>query len=97
MDDLNRQKILHEVIQKKGVDSQLIKAIEECCELASELARFLINDTTPEKVCDEIADVKIMIEQLQIIFNKQTIFDRESFKLNRLHSRLENHESWEHG
>lgn len=43
-----------------------------------------------QSVCGEIADVKIMLKQLEIIFNKETINLIENRKMLRLKGRLSN-------
>ena len=65
---------------------------EECMELAlaiQKLGRVRGDKVTKYlAVIDEIADVKIMIEQAQRLFPKNLINERVDFKMNRLKERL---------
>jgi len=66
-------------------------AIEECSELITVIAKYgrNYNGATKEQVIDEIADMMIMMEQLQHIFGFSAVADRKDYKLNRLKIRLE--------
>ncbi|SHJ88688.1 hypothetical protein SAMN02745883_00714 [Caminicella sporogenes DSM 14501] len=73
--------IYAEAIEVFGKEIQLIKAVEELSELQKEICKFLISRTG--NVEEEIADVKIMIKQLEKIFDKKSIDKWESEKINR--------------
>ena len=80
-----RKKILTEAIRKYGRGPQRDKAIEELSELIRALARCDDHD----KVAEEMADVRIMLDQLEIIFgNGQKVAEWEVKKLQRLDQRL---------
>lgn len=67
MEDFYRQVILH-----YGKPHQITKSIEELNELSTALARYLggnHSEDTLDNIAEEIADVKIMLGQLQIIFD----------------------------
>ena len=80
-----------ECIRQWGVNSQIGIAIEECSELITELAKYgrEVNGSTDISICDEIADVEIMMKQLRLIFSPEIIDDRKELKLHRLKQRLE--------
>ena len=92
-------KILHEAIQRYGVDSQVDMAIEEMSELTKALLKFrrAVNskqifsglewDSMNNAILEEMADVQIMLDQLYIIYGVPTK-DR-FYKINRLKERLE--------
>lgn len=86
--------LLHEAINKWGVQAQIDMVIEECLELALALQKLKRKrGDTEEKhlaVIDEIADVRIIIEQAIIIFADPSdkIQKRIDFKMNRLKDRL---------
>ena len=69
-----------------GEKAQIAKAIEECGELIVELTR-------PESrrnisnIAEEVADVRIMLDQLEMIFNLDTAPIRQQ-KLERLNKKL---------
>ena len=72
-----------------GIDAQVTKAIEELSELQKELCKFLLDDGSMEHITEEIADVKIMIEQLELIFeNKRAAKVVKKAKIQRSSDRL---------
>ena len=83
--------ILHKVIEKWGPQIQINKIQEEVLELA--LALNQLNCPTKDKdkleaaIYDELADVKIMMAQADILFDKARIDERIKFKLERLQRR----------
>lgn len=92
--------ILKKAISTYGADLQVLVAIEEMAELQQaivKLKRAKAKDTTTAEykklvlhIAEEIADVKIMLEQLELIFG----CDREvacymEYKIKRLKKRLE--------
>ena len=79
-------------IEKWGVSSQLEMMVEECAELIQALQKlkrvnasneFLIEGAT-EHICEEIADVEILIEQMRQIFTDKRIDYHKEQKLFRL-------------
>lgn len=81
-------KILTDVIYTYGEDSQIWMAIEEMSELSNALAKYRRGRVTHEDVCEEIADVAIMIIQLSKIFGPDDVSDYFERKLDRLDKRL---------
>lgn len=85
--------ILEAAIERWGDDRQVDKAIEEMAELTKALlkerqAMHDAGDTSKQDhVVEEIADVQIMLNQMQLIFGDCT--DWEVRKLERLAARLE--------
>jgi hypothetical protein len=86
------QEILDKIIERWGVDSQIDKAIEEMSELTQALLKLRSatihkKDFTAEEdhVCEEIADVSLMMEQLRrTIFPSTQIEKWEEFKIDRV-------------
>lgn len=78
---MNSEKILTKAIEKFGIDNQVLKAIEELAELVRALVRPDIKNLR-----EEIADVKIILSQLEIIYSKKEIGKYYKSKLNRLAS-----------
>ena len=64
-----RNKLYKRIHEKFGTDIQLIIAIEEMSELTKELTKIIRGYDRQNNIIEEIADVKIMIEQLELIFN----------------------------
>jgi len=65
-------------------------ALEECAEFIMSIAKLQrkTNGTTLDGVCDEIADVKIMMEQMHLIFPDELIKTHREEKLKRLAERI---------
>ena len=88
--------ILLTAIKKWGIESQCNMVIEECLELAMALQKLKrVKGDKDQKlfnVIDEIADVKIVHRQAEIIFEqiagKGRIEERVDFKMNRLKERI---------
>ena len=77
--------ILRKAINTFGGNNQIIKTIEELGELETALARYFDrNKADNDNICEEIADVEIMLEQLKMIFDSKTIKRYKEIKLNRL-------------
>lgn len=83
-------KILNDAIRRYGVDMQTDIAIEEMSELTKAIIkeRRIKSAATVENVCEEIADVLIMMEQLCLIYPPGYIEKYINFKLQRLEKRL---------
>ena len=76
-----------------GVESQMDMVIEECLELALALQKLKRKRGDVEQkvlnVIDEIADVKIMLRQAEIVFGEEAVNKRVEFKISRLEGRIE--------
>lgn len=80
-----RESILRGAIARFGRGKQRDKAIEELSELIRALARC----DDAENVAEEMADVRIMLDQLEIIFgNGPRVAAWEVMKLRRLDQRI---------
>lgn len=86
------KQILHAAIDKWGVDAQKEMIEEECIELALALKKLKRKrgdiGLKMANVIDEIADVKIMITQAELIFDSEAIAERVAFKMSRLSERI---------
>lgn len=74
-----------------GQEAQLRMAQEECAELIHAISKFLRKGTKTAhliNLIDEIADVKIMISQLEIIVGQASLEYCVEKKLQRLRKRL---------
>jgi len=98
---MSKDQILDKAIKVYGKDLQIDKAVEEMGECIAALQRFKLAQYTQEgpsimkeklkDVYTEIADVKIMMEQLTKIFGEEEIEEQELYKLKRLRKRLDKH------
>lgn len=79
--------IARAAVEKYGRVNQVLKAIEELAELQRALARDLPLDAPQEaevNVCEEIADVEIMLSQLRMFYDAKEIQEWRNSKLERL-------------
>lgn len=74
--------VFENAIDKFGLKAQIDIAIEEMAELTQALSKF--KRGKEHNVEEEIADVKIMIKQLELKFDKQKIDKIEKQKIERL-------------
>lgn len=87
-------KILEDAINTWGAKAQIVKAMEEMAELIQALSRRLLcmylnapgGNAALENVREEMADVNIMLNQLELIFGDTT--EEEIRKLLRLEARI---------
>jgi NTP pyrophosphatase (non-canonical NTP hydrolase) len=89
-------------LNKYGGDLQLTIGIEECSELIKAISKIKRYTSNPEldntipkgminNIVDEIADVHIMLRQIEIIFDiEYYVNEQEKFKLERIKPRLNN-------
>jgi hypothetical protein len=81
-------------IDKWGGKSQVEMIQEEAMELSLALQHMRRKSKDPDKmmanVLDELADMRIMLAQADILFDQRVIRERVKFKMNRLAERLGN-------
>lgn len=96
-DDLtleDRQKAYTNAYIKYGESAQIMVAIEELSELSKELCKFFRHcsdgsEINIDGIIDETADVRIMLEQIEMIFGiDECVQKRMDYKINRLNERL---------
>ena len=86
--------ILQEAIAVYGVEAQVLKAAEELAELIQALMKWCGNPDKAEAVAEEIADVRIMLDQLEDIlretngFSPDAIEEYRRLKIARLQRRI---------
>lgn len=85
----NRQQLICSVaIKHFGADKQKDKCIEECAELIDALIKHRNGRCSDDDVISEIADVRIMVEQMAIIYGRVKVNKEVNFKLQRILSRI---------
>ena len=89
MTDIEKKIICEQLIDKYK-DKQIIVAIEELSELQKELCKSLRDKTNKEHIIEEMADVIIMMHQMQMYFkiSDEALHQEISYKLNRTKERL---------
>lgn len=89
---LKEKELYQQALEKWGIDSQCMMAIEEMSELTKELSKFKRYGPKYhiQNIKEEIADVTIMLEQLKLIFkfSEEDIDIIKQQKLNRLEEYL---------
>lgn len=68
---MNEYDIYRQAVKWFGVEHQIKKAAEELGELIQALMRYSNGEPVIGNVCEEIADVEIMLEQLKIILGER--------------------------
>lgn len=82
--DRVREQILRAAIAHYGRGPKRDKAIEELSELIQALAKA----DDPDNIAEEMADVRIMLDQLELMFNNHSQVRQWEFrKLQRLNLR----------
>lgn len=92
-----RKEIYQEALDKWGASAQINMAIEEMSELTKELCKRLRGFDNDRALAEEMADVMIMMEQMQLLFeNTRDIYFIMDRKCNRLADRLKEapHREW---
>lgn len=85
-----RKRVYAKAFNVYGTERQRMVAIEEMAELTKELCKIQRDGTTMDKLVDEITDVKIMVEQLVLMFDcKDEVYHRMRQKIDRLIKRME--------
>lgn len=83
--------VLSKAVDIYGTDAQIWMAIEEMAELLNALAKHRRDRVSREDICEEIADVSIMMIQLAYIFGVEDVNDYLEQKIDRLERRLAKH------
>lgn len=90
IDTETRKEVYKRAIETFGADIQLAVALEELSELQKEICKCMRGNINLEHMAEEIADVLIMVEQLQQIFMLQDpVSDQMDKKIARLAFRIE--------
>lgn len=86
---MTRDEILKNALKHYGANAQRIVAIEEMSELIKELCKVSRGEENAAHIAEEIADVRIMLDQMEILFDcRKQVELMESEKLERLLKRM---------
>lgn len=82
--------IMQEAIKKYGIAMQTVVSIEEMSELTKELTKLLRGKGSKKALTEEVADVLIMITQIQLMFGicDEDVKEVMDSKLKRLKERM---------
>lgn len=86
-----QKNILDRAIRYYGRQHQMTKALEELAELSVEVAKHKSGEDNMEALASEMADVYIMLAQIQTIaeITDNTLSDYIAFKMGRLLGRMD--------
>ena len=85
----DHEMILQKAIDTYGADAQEWMVIEEMSELAKEICKNKRGKNNLSEIAEEIADVKIMLAQLEMIFRVEKEVEKHyETKIDRLNQRL---------
>lgn len=84
------EEIIEAAIKKYGVVMQTVVAIEEMSELTKELTKALRGKENIEGIVEELADVYIMLNQVQMMFgiSDDRVQEMMDLKIQRLDRRI---------
>ncbi|MBV1816895.1 hypothetical protein ACIR03_02530 [Clostridium cochlearium] len=83
------KEIYKKAISKYGLYAQIDMVFEEMSELQKELCKFKRGKSNISNIAEEIADVKIMLEQMELAFDiKDKVELQKDLKIKRLEKRI---------
>lgn len=87
---IDQTSVLKAAIEKFGREPQMRMVQEECAELIQAVSKYIRSKESGfNNLCEEIADVEIMLAQLRLILDKDKYIDSiKDLKLKRLQSKL---------
>lgn len=85
--------VLSKAVDIYGTETQIWMAIEEMAELLNALSKHRRDRVSRKDICEEIADVSIMMIQLAYIFGVEDVNDFLEQKIDRLERRLAKHDA----
>ena len=87
---MHEMSLLQKAIAKWGEDAQMKMVLEEMSELQKEICKMWRGKDNRDAIAEEVADVEIMLDQLQIMLGIwEDVQGHRTKKLQRLQERLE--------
>lgn len=84
--------MLQRALDTYGSLPQIVMVFEEMSELQKELCKYLRGRGSFEHIAEEIADVEIMLEQMEMLFCcTDAVRNERRRKVKRLKDRLDKH------
>jgi len=91
--EINEEELYRQAVEAWGEWFQLGMVVEECAELIHAVMRKLRGKKSTWNLTDEGVDVEIMLGQLKVMLNNETLWkQRKQEKLERLKRLLEKKE-----
>lgn len=86
---MKKQELMKTALSTYGAESQTLMVFEEMSELQKELCKYARGKAAVASIAEEIADVRIMLDQMAILHNCEYLCHAyEQAKLKRLARRL---------
>lgn len=86
---MTKKELLRCAIERYGAEKQTLKTVEEIGELLKELSKNAWGEENTAHIAEEIADVRIMLDQMEILHGVEYLcHGYEKAKLHRLAKRL---------
>lgn len=86
--ELDTLEVAAEALEFYGHDAQILKTMEELCELGAELMHFRDGKASADVVAGELADVMIMCEQMRLLLGADLVDGKVEEKITRLDGML---------
>ena len=87
---MHEMSVLQRAIAKWGEDAQMKMVLEEMSELQKEICKLWRGKDNRDAIAEEVADVVIMLDQLELMLDIQYQVEQyRQKKLRRLQKRLE--------
>lgn len=83
------EKAFREAVETWGEDAQIDMAVEECGELIVALEHLKRGRANEDDVAEELADIRIMYEQLSRMIGQERVNRRVLQKMDRLRERID--------
>lgn len=88
-DDKKYEKILWKALRVFGAEMQITVCVEEMSELTKELCKAKRGSENWRNIAEEIADVRIMLDQMEMLFDVKSLAEQaREEKLERLNTRI---------
>lgn len=91
--DREFSEICIKAVDTYGTDAQTWMAVEEMSELSNAIAKYRRNRVTNKDVCEEIADVFIMLIQLSYIYGVEDVDTFVDQKMDKLKKKLSKYDT----
>jgi len=86
---MKESELYQKAIDQWGEPLQKIMVIEECAELIKAISKWFRGQASDDDLIQEMVDVQLMINQLRVIINDESKWDRWwAYKVERLKERL---------
>lgn len=87
--DAKEEDVMRSALKTFGGMKQVMKAVEELSELQKELCKYFSSEEDKDHIAEEIADVRIMLDQMAMLFDvERDELEWREQKLERLAGRL---------